>query len=142
MLSARMFEAVTIIDTVAAIENTTGRTSDGIALGSLGRDSFVLELAVTPNETTDDLLWELRPSLFGAGTFLTTPLQIMENGGTSGPAVIPLIGTISNPGTDGATYQFEFSNIHADTMQLWVASSETNSTYTVTAKYRTLKYGP
>jgi len=137
-----MFDPVTIINAVAAIENTTGRTSDAIELASQGRDSFVLELAATPNETTDDLLWELRPTLFGASTFLTTPLQLVVNGTTDGPVMVPLLGTIDNPGTDGATYQFEFSNLHANAFQLWVASSETNSTYTVTAKIRTLKYGP
>ena len=141
LLSARMFSPVTIIDAVAAIENTTGRTSDAIQLASLGRDSFILELDITPNETTDALLWELRPLTFGAGTYSTIPLRRMEGGTAAGPTIIPLTGSIANVGTDGEVHQYQFSGVHADSLQLWVASSETNSTYTITAKYRTIKYG-
>lgn len=141
MLTARMYNATTIINAVGSIA-TTGRTSDPIALASQGRDSFVLQLAATPDETTDNLTWELRPLTFGGTTYLTTPIRIVENGTTSGPTVIPLTGSLTNPGTDGATYQFEFSGIHADSLQLWVGAADTNSAYTVTAKYRTLKYGP
>ena len=141
-MRTRMFDSTTIINAVASIENTTGRTSDPFNLEDVGRDSFVLQLAVTPTGTDDDLVWELRPNTFGATTFLTTPLQIAEGGTTSGPTMIPLSGTIANPGVGGATYQMEFSNVHADIIQLYVASGGATDTYTVTAKCRTIEYGP
>ena len=137
----RFNDSTTIIDGVAAIENTTGHTSSAISLCEAGRDSFVLQLSVTPSGTDDGFVWELRPSTFGAATFLTTPLELTKNGTTSGPVMIPLSGAMDNVGTDGATYQWEFRDIYADKMTLFIAADDTTDTYTVTAKYRTLKFG-
>lgn len=138
----RLSGSTTIINNVSSIENTTGRTATGFALGSAGCDAFMLELTMLASGTDDGLTWELRPNSWGAATYATQPLKLLELGAhTSVPSVVPLSGTIANISGAAETHQYVFSGVPADSVQLYVASGGATDTWTVTAKVRTLKYG-